>query len=131
MRTGSGRAEERQRSAKKSHKSCRRDQGYSFHTRHHLCGQGVALAGTQQLCSEGAVSVHAHCTEGIAGSEGREGANGIRGGIKGGVGGRDGDVNVDRNGDGAGRRTGVEANEGRERGGRRRGEEVQKPTHGL
>ena len=47
----------------------------SFHTRHHLCRQGAALAGTLQPRSKGPVSVHAHCTERVTGSEGREGAN--------------------------------------------------------
>ena len=85
----------------------------------------MALAGTRQLRSEGAVFVHAHRTEGITGSEGREGANGIGGGIKDGVGGVNGDVNVDGNGDGG------EANEGREREGRRRGDEAQETTNKL
>ena len=78
----------------------------------------MALAGTRQLRSEGAVSVHAHRTEGITGSEGREGATGIGGGIKDGVGGGKGDVNVDGNGDGG------EANERREREEGRRGDEA-------
>ena len=37
----------------------------SFRSRHHLCRQGVALAGTRELRSQGPVSVHAHCTEGV------------------------------------------------------------------
>ena len=85
----------------------------------------MAHADTRQLRSEGAVSVHAHRTEGITGSEGREGANGIGGGIKDGVGGGKGGVNVDGNGDGG------EANEGRERERRRRGDEAQETTHEL
>ena len=45
----------------------------------------VALASTRQLRSQGPVSVHAHRTEEVTSSEGREGANGVGGGI--GVGG--------------------------------------------
>ena len=58
----------------------------------------MALASTRQLRSQGLVSVHAHRTEGVTGSEGRAGANG--------------DVNGDVDGDGAGTKTGVEASEG-------------------
>ena len=47
----------------------------SFRTCHHPCRQGVALAGTRQLRSQGPVSIHAHCTEGIIRFEGREGAS--------------------------------------------------------
>ena len=36
----------------KPHKTCRRDQSYSFRTRHHLCRSGVALAGTRKLRSQ-------------------------------------------------------------------------------
>ena len=54
---------------------CTRDQALSFRTRH-ICRQGVvALAGTRQLPLQGSVSVHAHRTEGVTGSKGREGAN--------------------------------------------------------
>ena len=60
------------------------------------------LAGTRQLRLQGPVSVHAHCSERVTGSEGREGANG--------------GVNGDSYGDGAGTRTGVEANEGTQAG---------------
>ena len=81
-------------------------QALSFRTRHHLCRQGVALASTRQLRLQGPVSVQAHRTEGVTGSEGREGANGVGGGI--GVGGGNGDVNG--HGDGVG--AGVELNEG-------------------
>ena len=77
-----------------------------FRTRHYLCRQGVALASTRQLRSQDLVSVHAHLTEGVTGSEGREGANGV------GVGVGTGDVNGDGHGDGARTRTGVEASEG-------------------
>ena len=56
-------------------------QALSFRTRHHLCRQGVALASTRQLRSQGPVSVHAHHTEGVTEPKGREGANGVRGGI--------------------------------------------------
>ena len=47
---------------KKPHKKCRRAQALSFRTCHHLCRQGVALAGTQQLRLQGPVPVHAHRT---------------------------------------------------------------------
>ena len=40
-------------------------QALSFRTRHHLCRQGVALASTRQLRSQGPVSVQAHRTEGV------------------------------------------------------------------
>ena len=87
-------------------------QALSFRTRNHLCRQGVALASTRQLRSQGPVSVHAHHTEGVTESKGREGANG--GGI--GVGDGNGDGIGDANGDGDGARAGtatrVEANEG-------------------
>ena len=89
-------------------------QALSFRTRHHLCRQGVALPSTRQPHSQGSVSVQAHRTEGVTGSEGQEGANGVGGGI--GVGGGNGDGNGDVNGhgdgDGAGTGTGVEVNEG-------------------
>ena len=101
---GGGEAKKR----KKPHKSCRRDRALAFRTRHHFFRQGVALAGTRQLRSQGPVSVHAHRTEGVTESEGREGANGVGGG--------NGDVNGDRDGGGAETRTGVEANEGRQDG---------------
>ena len=86
----------------------------------HLCRQGVALASSRQLRSQGPVSVHAHRIEGVTGSEGREGANGVGGriGVGGGdgdgngVGGGDGDVNGYGDGDGAEAGTRVEANEG-------------------
>ena len=94
-------------------------QALSFRTRHHLGRQGVALASTRHLRSQGPVSVHAHCTEGVTGSERWEGANGVGGGIR--VGGGNGDgngdgngggnVNVDGDGDGAGTRTWVGVNE--------------------
>ena len=45
--------------------------------------------------------IHAHSTERVTGSEGREGANGVGAG--------NADVNGDGDGDGAGTRTGVEA----------------------
>ena len=59
---------------------------------------------TLQLRSQGPVYVHAHRTEGVAGSKRREGANGVGGriGVGGGnkdgngVGGGNGDVNGDR-----------------------------------
>ena len=40
-------------------------QAFSFRTRPYLCRQGVALASTRQLRSQGPVSVHAHRTEGV------------------------------------------------------------------
>ena len=51
----------------------------------------MALADIRQLRSQSPVSVHAHRTEGVTGSEGREEANRVGGGI--GVGGGDGDGN--------------------------------------
>ena len=92
-----------------------------FHSaRHHLCRQGAALASTRQLRSQGPISVHAHRTGRVTGSEGREGANGVGGGIRvggadgdgNGVGGGNGDVNGHGDGDGAGVGTRVEVNEG-------------------
>ena len=87
---------------KKPHKNCRRNQSLLFRTRHHLGRQGVALAGTRQLRSQGLVPVHAHRTKGVTGSERQEGSNGVGSGIR--VGGE--------NWDGAGTGKGVEANEG-------------------
>ena len=63
------------------------------------------------------MSVQAHCSDGVSGSEGREGANGVRGGfrIEGGNGDgnevrdRNGDVNGDGDEDRAGTGAGVEA----------------------
>ena len=113
-------------------------QALSFRTRHHLCRQGLALASTRQLRSQGPVSVLAHRTEGVISFEGRERTNGVEGRI--GVGGGNGDGNEvgagngDGHGDGDGagagagagtevegtkeRRmgTGTEAETGRERG---------------
>ena len=101
-------------------------QALSFRPRHHLCRQGVALASTQQLRSQDLVSVHAHRTDGVTESEGREGPNGVGGGTEVGGGNEDGegegsgngDVNDDADRDGAGTvtATGVEANEGAEDG---------------
>ena len=89
-------------------------QALSFHTRPHLCRQGVALASTRQPHAQGPASVQAHCTGEVTGSEGQKGANGVWGGI--GVGGWNGDGNgdVDGRGDGEGEGTGtgVEVNEG-------------------
>ena len=61
-------------------------QALSFRGRHHLCRQGVALASTRQLRSQEPVYVYAHRTEGVPGSEGRKGANGVGGEIGVGVG---------------------------------------------
>ena len=84
----------------------------------------MALTGTRQLRSQGPVPVHAHRTEEVTGSEGRERANGVGseigiGGENGdgnrvGGGGGNGDRNGDGDGDGAGTGTGrrVDANEG-------------------
>ena len=74
-------------------------QALSFRTRHRLRGQGVAFADTRQLRSQDPVSAHAHCTEEVIGSEGREGASGVRGEVGVGVG------NGDGNDLGAGTRT--------------------------
>ena len=101
-------------------------QALSFRTRHHLYRQRMALQSTRQLCSQGPASVQAHRTEGVTGSKGQEGANGVGGGIgvaggNGdgyGVGGGNGDMNGHGDGDGAGAPagagtgTGVEMNEG-------------------
>ena len=95
-------------------------QEISFRTRHHLYRQGVELASTRQLRSQGPVSVQGHRTKGVTGSEGREGTNGVWGGIGvvsgngdgNGVGSGNGDVNGHGDGDGAGAGTGVEVNEG-------------------
>ena len=86
-------------------------QALSFRTRHSLCRQGVALVGIRLLRSQGLVYVHAHCPEGVSGSEGRERASGVVGGIV--VGGGKGDGNGVGNGDrnGAGTGMGVEASE--------------------
>ena len=61
-------------------------QALSSRMRHHLCRQGVALAGTRQLHSQGPASVQAHRTGGVTGSEGQEGANGSGAGLESGVG---------------------------------------------
>ena len=90
-------------------------QALSFRTRQQLCRQGVALASTRQLRSRSPVSVQAHRTEGVTGSKGQEGANGVGGGIGVGggngdgygVGGGNGDVNGHGDGDGAGAGTGT------------------------
>ena len=97
-------------------------QALSFRTRHHLCRQGVALTRPRRLHSQGPVSVQAHRTEEVAGSEGREGANGVGGGVGvedgngdgNRIGSGNGDVNGhgDGNGAGAGKVTEVEVNEG-------------------
>ena len=96
-------------------------QALSFRTRHRLYRQAVALANTRHLRSQGPVSVHAICTEGVTGSKAHEAGNGTRGGIGAGGGngdgdwvkGGNGDVNGGGDGDGAGTRTGVEGNEQR------------------
>ena len=93
--------------------------GTSFRTRHHLCRQGVALAGTFQLPWQDPVSVHADRTEGVTRSEGLEGTVEVCGGISvrghngdgNGVGGGNGDLIGGGDGDESGTRTGVEASE--------------------
>ena len=98
-------------------------QALSLRTRRHIFRQGAALAITRQLNSQGPVSVHAHRTEGVTGSEGREEAKRVGGGIGAGGGNGDGDGNgvggenggvndCDGDKDGAGMKTEVEANEG-------------------
>ena len=90
-------------------------QALFFRTRHRLCSQRVALASTRHLRSQGPVSVQAHHTEGITGSEGQEGANGVGGEIAVGGGNGDGNGDVKGHGDwdeaGAGTGTGVEVDE--------------------
>ena len=82
----------------------------------HLGRQGVALARTRQLRSQGLVPVHAHRTEGVTGSEGREGSNwdGSEIGFGAGNGDGNGVGGGNRDGDEVGTETGkgVEANEG-------------------
>ena len=79
----------------------------------------MALSGTRPLRSQDAVSVHAHCTEEVTGSEGRERANGVGGVIGLGSGNEDGngvgEGNWDVNGVGD-ERTNVKWNRGRNRG---------------
>ena len=90
-------------------------QALSLRTHHHLYRQRVALASTRQPRSQGPVSVQAHRTGGVTGSEGQEGANGVGGGIGvggengdgNGVGGGNGEVNDHGDGDGAGTGTGT------------------------
>ena len=89
-------------------------QARSFRTRHHPCRQGVALAGTRKLRSQGPMSVHTHCTEGVTGSEGREGTKGV--GVEGGNGNGGGGGTGDVNGDGDRAETGTERERERERG---------------
>ena len=66
---------------KNPHMSCRRNQSFSFRTHHHLCRQGMALAGTRKLRSQGTGPIHAHRTEGVTGYEVGKEATGFRGGI--------------------------------------------------
>ena len=67
---------------KMPHNNCRRDQALSFRTCHHPCRQGVVLAGTRHLRLVGPVSIHAHRTEGLTGSKGRDGANAVGGAFR-------------------------------------------------
>ena len=95
-------------------------QALPFRTRHFLCRQGVALASTRELRSQSPLSVHAHRTEGVTESGGREKANGVGGGNEDGNKARGGNGDVNGGGDGAGAgtgagtatATGVELNEG-------------------
>ena len=89
-------------------------QALSFHPRHHLCRQGMALASTRQLRLQGPVSAHAHRTEGRGGVNGVGVELGVGGRI--GVGGGNGDRNrvgcgngyVSDHGDGGGAGAGTE-----------------------
>ena len=103
-REGGGEAKKR----KKPHDSCRRNQALLFRTRHHLRRQRVALPGPRQFHSQGLVPVHAHRTERVTVSEGREGSNEVGGGI--GVGGWNGDGNGDG---GGGERRSARSEQGR------------------
>ena len=86
-----------------------------FRTHYHPCKQGVALPGTRQLRSQLPVYVHAHRTEGVTESRGREGGNRVEGGVgvRDGIGDGNGvgkgkeDLKADGDGDrnGAGTRT--------------------------
>ena len=78
----------------------------------------MALASTRELHSQGPVSVHAHRTKGVTGSEGRKGANGIGGGIQDRGGNGDGNGVGGGNVDGTRTRIEVEANEGTQSGNR-------------
>ena len=105
--------------SKKLHKNCSRDQTLLFCTRHYLGRQGVALAGTRQLRSQGLVPVHAHRTEEVIGSENRKYRTGSGAGSELRVGTEMGtgneveanvgaqDENKDRSGDEAGTGTGT------------------------
>ena len=99
----------------------------SFRTRHHLCRQDVAFAGTQHLRSQGPVSVHARCTEAVTKSEGREGANGD--GNRVGGGNEDGDEGGKDSGDGDKAGTGTGGGDERTRA-RREREREQKRKRG-
>ena len=77
IRAGGGEANQR----KKPHMTCRRNQPFSFRMHYHLCRQGVALAGTRQLRSQGTGSIHAYRTEGVTGYKVGKETNGFRGGI--------------------------------------------------
>ena len=92
IREGAGEANE----GKKSHKTCGRDQSFSFCARQDFCRPRVAFAGTRQLRSQSLGSIHAHRTERVTGCEVGDVAHRFRGGI------RVGDRNGDRNGVGGG-----------------------------
>ena len=74
----------------KPSKNCRRDSGTFIPHASSSLQTGGSTAGTRQLRSQGLVPVHAHRTEGLTGSVGREGANGVGGGIGGGAGSAEG-----------------------------------------
>ena len=73
----------------------------------------MVLASIRQLRSQSPVSVHAHRTEGVTESEGREEANEVVGGI--GVGGGNGDGNRVGHGNGDVNGGGTEREQERER----------------
>ena len=60
-------------------------QALLFRTRHHICRQGVALASTRQLRSQGPVSVQAHRTEGVTGPRDTKERTGSGAGLEAGV----------------------------------------------
>ena len=55
---------------------------YTQNTHTRARGHTHAHTHTRQLRLQGPVSVRAHCTEGVTGSEGREEANGVGGRIR-------------------------------------------------
>ena len=57
-------------------------QALSFHTRHHLCRQGVTLASTRQPHAQGPTSVQAHRTGEVTGSEEQKERTGAGAGLE-------------------------------------------------